>query len=112
MVPAWRKRLLPFDVCRVEITADLETVDPLVQAEDFAACRAAKLHRGIDDGLQDRAQFELGSTDNTEQIRRRGLLLNQLIPFAREGCNGPVWPRGRRTPSARPRSRLSLCRRV
>jgi hypothetical protein len=103
---------LPLDVCRIEIAADLETVDPFVQAEDFAACRAAKPYRGIDDGLQDRAQLELGSTDNTEEIRRRGLLLKQLIPFAREGCHGPVWPRGRRTPSARPRSRLSLCRRV
>jgi len=84
---------LPFYVCGVEVAADLETVDALVYAEDLPACRAAKPHRGVDNGLQDRAQLELGSADCTEEIRRRGQLLEQLIPFARQRGNGPVLPR-------------------
>jgi len=102
---ARRERPLPLHICRVEVAADLETVDALVYAKDLPACRAAKPHRGVDNGLQDRAQLELGSADSTEEIRRRGQLLQQLIPFAHERGNGPVLPRGRRTASARPRSR-------
>jgi hypothetical protein len=83
------------DVGRVEVAADLEMVDALVQAENLATGRAAEPHRGIDDGLQDRAQLELGSTDDTEQIRSRGLLLKQLIAIARKRCNGLVLPRRR-----------------
>ena len=61
-----------------------KSICPFLLPIDHSLFGAAESHCGVHDALQDRLQLEIGATDDAEDLGRRRLLLQRLVPLAGE----------------------------
>jgi hypothetical protein len=76
--------LLDVQVIRNGAVAGDKSICPFLLPIDHSLFGAAESHCGVHDALQDRLQLEIGATDDAEDLGRRRLLLQRLVPLTGE----------------------------